>query len=38
VWTEAEKETEEKVQEESAYNQAERLLEEKMAASKDGTI
>lgn len=35
---ETEEGTEEKVQEESAYNKAEQLLEEKMAASKDGTI
>ncbi len=35
---EAEEGTGEKVQEESAYNKAEQLLEEKMAASKDGTI
>ena len=30
--------TEEKVQEKSAYNKAEQLIKEKMAASKDGTI
>ncbi len=30
--------TKEKAQEESAYNKAEQLLEEKIAASKDGTI
>lgn len=35
---ETEEGTEEKVQEESAYNKAEQLLEEKIAASKDGTI
>ena len=35
---EAEEGTEEKVQEESAYNKAEQLLEEKTASSKDGTI
>lgn len=34
----AEEGTEEKVQEESAYNKAEQLINEKMAASKDGTI
>ena len=36
--SETEEGTEEKVQEESAYNKAERLLEEKIAVSKDGTI
>ena len=34
----AEEGTEEKVQEKSAYNKAEQLINEKMAASKDGTI
>ena len=35
---ETEEGTEETVQEESSYNKAEQLLEEKIAASKDGTI
>jgi len=35
---ESEEGTKEKVQEESAYNKAKQLLEEKMAVSKDGTI
>ena len=34
----AEEGTKEKVQEESAYNKAEQLINEKMTASKDGTI